>query len=236
MYVNIRGYKSKFESLLEKIEEIEPTIFSITETHLMEAQYIKKIKGYVLYRNDRDNYGGGIIIGVKEELQNICTVVEKSNEVGETLWIVIDNNKVKLRIGTVYAPQETRTSKDTLKVMYGKIKSQILMGKERQQSLLLMGDFNCKIGEEIKGNKPDVTMGGRMLLKMEKQNNLTILNRSEKCKGLWTRVQGDSRSVLDYILINAENEGVFTEMLIDEDQEFAPASYENNEISYSTIM
>ena len=110
MYLNIRGLKSKFESLLDKIEEVEPTIVCVTETHLLETEKIE-IEGYKVYRNDRDNYGGGILVGVKDPLKNICTVVKKSSK-KEALWIVLDNTKVKLRIGIIYAPQESRTSKD----------------------------------------------------------------------------------------------------------------------------
>ena len=124
MYLNIRGLKSKIDSLQEKIEEVEPTIICITETHLSEAENIV-IDGYTLYRNDRDSQGGGILIGIRNQLKNVCTVVEKNKEIEESIWIVIDNNKVKLRIGTIYAPQESRTSKENLKKMYENIMARI---------------------------------------------------------------------------------------------------------------
>merc|ERR1712113_595776 len=115
----------------------------------------------------------------------------------ESVWIVIDNGRVKLRIGVIYAPQESRTSKENLSEMYADIEAQVIQAKARQQSVLLMGDFNCKIGESIKGNKPEISVGGRLLLNLTKNNNLQILNQSEKCTGLWTRCEGLSRSVLD---------------------------------------
>ncbi len=59
------------------------------------------------------------------------------------------------------------------------------------------------------------------------------MNKSEKCTGLWTRVEGASKSVLDYMLIDNENDLVFEEMLIDEDKEFAPISYEEGCAAYS---
>ena len=40
MYLNIRGMKAKFDSLLEKIDEIEPTVICITETHLLEIEEV----------------------------------------------------------------------------------------------------------------------------------------------------------------------------------------------------
>ena len=231
MYLNIRGLKSKFESLLDKIDEVEPTIVCITETHLLKTEKVE-IEGYKVYRNDRDNYGGGLLVGVKDPLGNICTIVKKSSQ-NEALWIVIDNTKVKLRIGIIYAPQESRTSKDDLKEMYSDINEQILVAKEKQQSLLLLGDFNCKIGDEIKGNKPEVTKGGKLLLKMVKTNKLAILNQSEKCEGLWTRCEGKSQSVLDYVITDRNAEEALEKMVIDESREFSPVGYDQNGLTYS---
>jgi exonuclease III len=179
MYLNIRGLKSKIDSLLEKVEEVEPAIICITETHLLKTEKVE-IDGYKIYRNDRDNLGGGILIGVKEQLKNICTIVEKRSEDGEALWIAIDNTKVKIRLGVIYAPQESRTSKDDLKKMYEKISEQILKAKEKQQTVLVIGDFNCKIGDAIKGNKQEVTKGGKLLLQMAKTNKLESIRKVQR--------------------------------------------------------
>ena len=150
---NIRGIKSKVDSLRDKIDEVEPTVFCIAETHLLKTEDLQ-FEGYTPFRNDRENRGGGgIIIFVRTELEKICTIVEKGNEIGETLWVAIDNGKTKIRLGVIYAPQESRTSKEEYKILYEQIKNQILLARERQQKILLMGDFNCKIGNVIEGNK-----------------------------------------------------------------------------------
>ena len=91
MYHNIRGGKSKYDSFLDKVDEIKPTLVCLTETHLMDNENFP-IDGYKdPFRNDRDNNGGGVLIAVKKELANVCTVVEKSSDVGEMLWLVLDN-------------------------------------------------------------------------------------------------------------------------------------------------
>ena len=79
MYQNVRGIKSKMESLLDKIDEIEPTIFCITEAHLLPTEEVK-VEGYRIYPNFRDNYGGGLLIGVRKELEKVTTVVAKETE------------------------------------------------------------------------------------------------------------------------------------------------------------
>ena len=231
---NIRGIKSKLPSLLTIIAEDDPTIFCITETHLLEEEKID-VEGYEIYRNDRDNLGGGVLIGVKLELNKITTIVEKSSEVGETLWIVIDNQRIKLRIGIVYAPQESRTSKERLQVMYDKIDKQIMHAKAREQKLLILGDFNCKIGDEITGNRPEVTKGGKLLLKMTKRNKLYITNSSEKCEGLWTRVEGATKSVIDYIIVDEDERESLQEMKIDEGREYSPKG-QDGEMSDHNVL
>ena len=142
-------------------------------------------------------------------------MVEKNKGVCETLWIVLDNTKVKLRIGAIYAPQESRTSKEILKIMYKEIGEQLIKAKEKQQIPLIVGDFNCKIGDAIAGNRKDVTKGGRLLLKMVETFKLKILNGTEKCLGLWTRSEGGKSSVLDYALIDENSESALQTMLID---------------------
>jgi exonuclease III len=152
------------ESLQDKTDEVCPTLIGITESHLLEEEKLK-FDGYAdPFRNDRDNLGGGICIAVRQEIKDICTVVEKWRDVGESLWIVIDNGIVKVRVGVVYAPQESRTSAEKLQIFYKHISEQVQQARERNQVLLILGNFNGKIGKEVKGNKPEVTKGGTLLL------------------------------------------------------------------------
>ena len=72
--------------------------------------------------------------------------------------------------------------------MYNNISKQIWIAKEERQQILILGDFNAKIGTYIESNKPTVTKGGRQLIKMAKQYHLVIINKEmEVCKGLWTK-------------------------------------------------
>jgi hypothetical protein len=68
-YLNIRDIKLKRESFAEIINEVKPSVFAITETHLGERSELE-IEGYKeIFRNDRDIYGGGVLIGVKDTLK-----------------------------------------------------------------------------------------------------------------------------------------------------------------------
>ena len=72
---------------------------------------------------------------------------------GQSLWILLTNAKKKIRIGVIYAPQENVTPNNELKLMYEDIREQIKIGKEEKQQILILGDFNAKIGGTIEGNK-----------------------------------------------------------------------------------
>ena len=62
-------------------------------------------------------------------------------------------------------------------------------------------------------------------MKLAKRNNLSILNSSEKCNGLWTRVEGNSRSVLDYVIVDEESNSALEKMSIDEEREHSPIGF-----------
>ena len=57
-------------------------------------------------------------------------------------------------------PQENVTSNNALKVMYNNISKQISIAQEESQQVLILGDFNAKVGSYIEGNKSTVTKGG----------------------------------------------------------------------------
>ena len=61
LYLNIRGIQSKIVSLRNIIEEVQPTMVCITETHLIDEEKLE-IEGYEPFRNDRNKDGGGIYI------------------------------------------------------------------------------------------------------------------------------------------------------------------------------
>ena len=112
--------KCKILSFEEIIRTTNPTVIAITETH-MYYDYELKIQGYEPFRNDRNKDGGGVMFLVKTELKFITLEVKRTSEHLESLWILINNNKVKLRVGVVHFPQE---QDQNLKEIYKIIKEQ----------------------------------------------------------------------------------------------------------------
>ena len=55
-----------------------------------------------------------------------------------------------------------------------------------------------------------------------KQNNLTVLSNHIRCKGVWTRIQKDQKSVTDYGLIMRQDDNRVERVTIDENKEITP--------------
>ena len=218
-YINIRDLKCKILSFEEIIRTTNPTVIAITETHMYD-DYELKIQGYEPFRNDRNEDGGGVMFLVKTELKFITLEVKRTSEHLESLWILINNNKVKLRVGVVYFPQE---QDQNLKEIYKIIKEQVQESGRHDESVMIVGDFNCKIGKDIEENHKLVTKGGRKLKKFVEKEGLKIMNSLENCNGTWTRDEKGVKSILDYVIVDEEFAEHITEMKIhDKDKDISP--------------
>ena len=232
LYVNIRGIKSKRRSLHEIVKEENPTMIAIAET-LMEEKEDIKIEGYKVLPKNKKDKGRGLLIAIREELEHITSIVMEDDDPAEQLWIKISNERINIRIGLVYAPQESRTKLQELKLMYKKIEEQIQIARTQKQKTLLVGDFNCKVGKIIKGNTDTVSKGGKLLLKLAEKTNMEMLNSTEICKGLWTWNENGKTSVIDYVLVNKDEIKAVEEMIIDETKEITPYTENQNKKVYT---
>ena len=61
---NVRGIKSKMESLKEIIEELQPDVLGIVETHLDKEEKLEEIEGYITIREEREKKGGGVLMAI----------------------------------------------------------------------------------------------------------------------------------------------------------------------------
>ena len=108
----------------------------VTETHLDTDEDIE-IEGYEIYYNNCVKGKGGILIAVKDNLKGITIETENITEEYQTLWIKIDNNRHKINIGSVYAPQESRNNIKIFKNMYQKINNKINTAKQDKEKIYI---------------------------------------------------------------------------------------------------
>ena len=219
---------------METISDYQSILIGLIETHLHKEEEIRIPRYSQIFRSDRSGNSGGIMLAVKEKTETVTLEVTQEKEIGQSLWILLDSNRSKITIGTIYARQENVTSNNELKVMYNNISKQISIAQEERQQVLILGDFNAKVGTYIEDNKPPVTERGRQLIKMAKKYDLVIINKEkEVCKRVWTRVQGQERSILDYVLTNSKLLSIVTEMIVDENKQHSAFKLEKSRKTYS---
>ena len=127
--------------------------------------------------------------------------VSRYDEVGQTLLILLKNQKQKIRIGAIFRPQENMTPNNEIKLLYETIAEKIEIAKEKHQQVLMVGDFDVKLGNHIPGNKEIVSKSGRCSKIIILKHNLDTINANEnKSKGKWTREQREERSIIDYVI------------------------------------
>ena len=63
---------------------------------------------------------------------------------------------------------------------------------------------------------------------------MVIINKEKGVhKGLWNRVQGQERSISDYVLTNSKLLSTVTEMIVDENKQYSAFKLEKNRKTYS---
>ena len=122
----------------------------------------------------------GILTAVRNSSKTISVEVNRYDEVGQTKWILLNNQKQKIRIGAMRGPQENVTPNNEQKLLYQMIAEQIEIAKEKYQQVIMVGDFNAKIGNHIPSNKEAVSKGGRQLKRIIEKYNLNIVNANEQ--------------------------------------------------------
>ena len=225
-------------SMQRIIEEVEPDVIGLTETKMDEEEPLDFKDEYSIYRNDRNKDGGGVLIAVKKIYKHLVYDIRKYNSSEESIWVDLDGKK-KYRIGNIYMPDENKTSVTELKKIYSRIRKEIKGAKVEDRIIILMGDFNCKLGnvasteETLSEANPapeksdNSSKGGKVMKDMLIEEQLETVNNMELCTGCewtWTRtVLGEvKKSTLDYIIVEKDNSSSVSEANIDEGKEITP--------------
>ena len=77
------------------IDDYQPALVCIVETHMQKEKEIQIPAYSLVYRNDRSANSGGILIGVRDNIKNICLELTQEHKVGQSLWILLTNTKKK---------------------------------------------------------------------------------------------------------------------------------------------
>ncbi len=212
-FVNIRGWRSKEVEMGQVIKDQRFDVFGMAETFLRNEDEIK-LEGYQWFGAGRSGGGkasGGVGLLVKETLQPRVRPVKDD----KTMWVECNGGGRKVALGVVYSSPEGVRVEETKK-LYNKLEEQVNELREEGKVVVVMGDFNCRIGAG-RGGDEVVNTNGRRLLAWSTECDMVILNNGRKCTGKWTWSNADSRTTIDYMLIDKEDEHLVTRMTIDDE-------------------
>ena len=214
MYTNIRGIKGKKSSLIEHLGSEEPQIFLLTET-LLPTNTDIKLDNYTFFGKARsEKQGGGVGILVRNNIRNLIIPHISEREI-EMLWISLRRKNHPLFIGCYYGKQESRCSVEEIKKEMEVLSEEIEEYKKEGEIIIFM-DGNGKIG--LLGEEK--SRNGKLLEKVFEEHELTILNKSDKCKGKVTRENTknmNEKSAIDFVVSTKEISRSLISMEIDEE-------------------
>ena len=101
-----------------------------------------------------------------------------------------------------------------------KISKDIATLRDEGNSIILLGDFNGHIRVEdggIPGGDVVTDTNGRRVINLTNNTGLTMLNNQQNCVGKWTWMKNNSRSIIDYVLLDKKLHTKKVSMSIDDD-------------------
>ena len=126
-----------------------------------------------------------------------------------------------LIIGVVYGVQENTNHESEVRDNLTELFAAIDEYRDKGCNILIGGDFNVAVGDEIPGNDPKISKGGKLLTELCKDFDLEMINkRVEGNKMTHFDASGGNPRVLDYVISNLGQE--HTRIEIDHELNMTP--------------
>jgi exonuclease III len=221
---NIRGVKSKHYDLNHFVQTNHIDIMGLAETFLKNNEQVN-IKGYNWVGKNRINNvkksQGGIGFLIRDNMKILDdNVFDSKMDSYERLWIKVqftESPDSVYYLATVYFPCEG-TDRPLTDEIYVCLLSECLKIEQNDDTanIVVMGDFNGKIGLNPLNEDQTVDYNGQGLLNFCDATDLEILNLNDKCTGVYTWVRNQQRSVLDYVCVSQNVIDRLDNILIDD--------------------
>ena len=139
------------QKALKKFYLKQCDIFAITETNLKDKEKVN-INGYTWAGKNRASEGGGIGFLINKKIEAAIIIEQQENTNTEIMWIRIQLKRKETRfIGLIYGKQE-RNNNATLDKEFKIIERHLYQYIANDKNhILLLGDFNAKIGNGEQG-------------------------------------------------------------------------------------
>ena len=237
LYSNIQGLSRKKISLANIIEETKTDVCLLAETMVRNA----KVEGYKSI-SPNVSVGQNVCILKCGKVLNLKTVkIYEPNETINMIGIKIIMHNNCLRIYTAHLKQQSTNTRDEIMAQFNEITDVSKEADKCNEKMLMVFDSNVHVGEAIKNCKDKQDWGGRMLMEVIKRENLILLNNTDICEGVITRVdpRNGNTSTLDLVICNKIMERDIASVIIDEEGEWKPRNYTATKITstdHNTIL
>ena len=229
LLVNMRGFKSKKESLSRILDNIKPDVVAINETQL-KGKVKVEMDGYKSWtRNRVGQGGGGVATSVALKHQDMV-VGAGEGEQEEYLVTRMEGFSPALTIVNCYGEQR-KTGKEEVEEKWKRMLRVMEEIRARGELCLLCGDLNKHVGNDelgIPGNHPDISPGGRLLRELLSTGNWVLVNGMGEevvVGGPYTREDPATGGLtaLDMFIVSRELRPHVTSLVIDSERKFTPS-------------
>ena len=226
---NANGINSKKESLRNLLYTDKPHVFMIQETKLGRKKQFKLDDYEIFEKARKDKSGGGVMIGIKKDIEGTPVNVSPEDEDVEIVVVEIQLKAITIRFLTGYGPQED-DSGEKINKFYCALEEEMVLCEERDCGLIMELDCNANLGKDItEGDPHNMSNNGKLLWEIIQRRNCTVVNSTDKCSGVITRsrIKGTIKeeSVLDYVIVNSLLAQYVEKMVIDESKAKALTRY-----------
>ena len=144
----------------------------------------------------------------------------------ERQWLLIhEEGGGKLAFLSCYIACNSFTSDDFVKWnedLFHLLTKETLYLRQKGFMVVAMGDFNTRVGQldGLEGNTSDINRNYPMFSTFTTETNLVIINTLPLCTSIFTRFDGDKKSLLDYGMVDSDHVGNILSFTIDENARF----------------
>ena len=207
-YVNIQGVlKKKLDLVADGMEEKGISVMGLGETNMKKEGIGVSVEGLEWVGQGTQQRVWGVGLLVREGL--IYRTFKGDREGWLPIEILVDGKCVVTVV--VYLWQrankclDARQENDSILREIGNF---IGMRAKQGKGVVIMRDFNARIGEVVGDERGSRNREWRALIKWIESMDIWVVNGSLVAKGRWTWMNGQRRSIIDYILIGGALGGI----------------------------
>ena len=229
-HLNIRGLKSKQNSLNAIIRQLRPSVITLNETHLKGRQK-PDLSNFKSFNRNRCNgqHMGGISTSVRNDDKDYVVKTYEGQNADEFLITRHANFLRPINVINIYGETEYRVKESEIESRWMRIYDEIIEIENRHEDCILIRDMNRHIGCDdlgVKNNHPRISFGGELIRSLLAEGKYICLNNhSMTTGGPFTREDPADPlklSCLDLVLVSRNLLQYFCSMNIDSVRQYSP--------------